>query len=116
MTTICWVATAWLGPETDRRVLISFYEKVRPAGPGWTSIRAAANVSGRAPAENIPLALLGWVAGCTAIWSSLFTVGNFLYQRPGTATLLLVVFIASGLTLLFVVRKLWADSAGSAPA
>jgi SSS family solute:Na+ symporter len=116
VTTICWVATAWLGPETDRRVLISFYEKVRPAGPGWKTIRAAANVSGRAPAENIPLALLGWVAGCTAIWSSLFAVGNFLYQRPGTATLLLAVFIASGLTLLFVVRKLWADSGGSVPA
>jgi SSS family solute:Na+ symporter len=110
VTTICWVATAWLGPETDRRVLIAFYEKVRPAGPGWKPIRAAANLSGRAPAENIPLALLGWVAGCAAIWSSLFAVGNFLYQRPGAAMLLLAVFAASGLTLLAVVRKLWADS------
>jgi solute:Na+ symporter, SSS family len=110
VTTVCWVATAWLGPETDRRVLIAFYEKVRPAGPGWKPIRAVAAPAGRRGAgDNIPLALLGWVAGCTAIWSSLFTVGNFLYQRPGTALGLLGVFIASGLTLLAVIRALWAD-------
>ncbi len=116
VTTICWVATAWLGPETDRRVLISFYEKVRPAGPGWKPIRAAAGVAGPAAGENIPLALLGWVAGCTAIWSALFTVGNFLYHRPGTAMLLLAVFVVSSLTLLLVIRKLWADSGQPASA
>src|SRR5689334_20993503 len=33
VTTICWVATAFVGPQTDRRVLIEFYRKVRPAGP-----------------------------------------------------------------------------------
>jgi Na+/proline symporter len=109
-TTVCWVATAWLGPETDRRVLIAFYEKVRPAGPGWKPIQAAAGPGGRrASSDNIPLALLGWVAGCTAIWSSLFTVGNYLYGRTGTAMGLLVVFLAGGLTLLAVIRSLWAD-------
>jgi hypothetical protein len=110
VTTVCWVATAWLGPETDRRVLISFYERVRPAGPGWNPIRAAANPSARSSPDNIPLALLGWVAGCTAIWSSLFTVGNFLYGRTGTAFLLLAVFIASSLALLAVIRRLWSTS------
>ena len=33
VTTICWVATAFLGPETDREVLVEFYRKVRPSGP-----------------------------------------------------------------------------------
>jgi Na+/proline symporter len=110
VTTVCWVATAWLGPETDRRVLISFYERVRPAGPGWNPIRAAANPATRSSPDNIPLALLGWVAGCTAIWSSLFTVGNFLYGRTGTAFFLLAVFIASSLTLLALMRHLWSTS------
>ena len=42
-TTICWVAAAYLGPETDRETLISFYHKVRPFGPGWAPIRALAH-------------------------------------------------------------------------
>lgn len=113
VTTICWVATAYLGPETDRATLISFYRKVRPFGPGWASIRREIGVSdeaARATHENVPLALVGWVAGCTAIWSALFAVGNFLYGRTGHAVALLVVFAASGAALLAVIRRLWSGS------
>ena len=35
VTTISWMLTAFLGPQTDRAKLISFYRKVRPFGPGW---------------------------------------------------------------------------------
>ena len=79
ITTVCWVATAYLGPETDRDVLIRFWKHVRPAGPGgsrsarWPACRRA-RVADR---DNMPLALLGWVAGCTAIWSALFAEGNY---------------------------------------
>ena len=63
--------------------------------------RRSAREAGLLPAthargDNIPLALLGWVAGCTAIWSALFTVGNFLYGRIRQALLLLAVFAVSG--------------------
>ncbi|HET7217190.1 MAG TPA: sodium:solute symporter family protein [Vicinamibacterales bacterium] len=108
VTTLCWVVTAYVGPPTDRDVLIRFYEKVRPAGPGWAPIRAIARVSGSAAsADNIPLALVGWVAGCTAIWSALFTVGNILYHRTGQALALFVVFTLSTAVLISVVRRLW---------
>ena len=113
VTTVCWVATAYLGPETDRATLLSFYRKVRPFGPGWTDIRREAGISeadAGSEQQNIPLALLGWVAGCTVIWSSLFTVGNFLYGRVGMGFALLGVFAVSGLALLSVVRRLWAAS------
>ena len=38
-TTVVWVAVAYLTPPTDRTTLLSFYKLVRPAGPGWESIR-----------------------------------------------------------------------------
>lgn len=110
VTTLSWLLTAFLGPETERRTLIDFYKKVRPFGPGWRSIRQEAGISEQEAAathENIPLALLGWTAGCAAIWSSLFTVGNFLYGRTVQAGLLLAVFIASSLVLLWTVNRLW---------
>jgi hypothetical protein len=92
--------------------LITFYQKVRPFGPGWASIREAAGIRDDGPrsaGENIPLGLLGWVAGCTVIWSSLFAVGNLLYGRHGYAFALLCVFLVSGLVLLRVVNRLWTD-------
>lgn len=111
LTTLCWVLTAYLGPQTDRQTLIEFYRKVRPFGPGWRSIRQAAGIPDEELAgshENIPLALLGWVAGTTVIWSSLFTIGNYLYGRRTMALVLLTVFLISGLVLLRVINKLWA--------
>ena len=109
VTTICWVATAYLGPETDRDVLVAFYKRVRPVGPGWRRIRQAAGVDERVvPAgESMPLALLGWVAGCSAIWSSLFTIGNMLYGRWNRAAILLAVFVVTASTLAWVLRQLW---------
>ena len=111
-TTLCWLLTAFLGPQTDRKVLIEFFRKIRPFGPGWTRIREEAGIPTEtvtASSQNIPLALLGWVAGCTVIFSALFAVGNFLYSRMNYAFLLLGVFILSGMILLYVVKRLWSD-------
>jgi Na+/proline symporter len=112
ITTVCWVVTAFVGPQTDERVLIEFYRKVRPFGPGWEKIRRQAGVGPEPEGENIPTALLGWFAGCTAIWSALFTVGNFLYGRTGTALLLTLVFAVSSSILVYVTRKMWAGESG----
>jgi Na+/proline symporter len=110
VTTLCWLLAAYLAPATDRAVLIAFYRKVRPAGPGWARIRREAGLTGRearASADNIPLSLLGWAAGCAAIWSSLFTVGNFLYGRTGAGFTLLVIFLLSSALLVWVINRLW---------
>ena len=111
-TTICWVSAAYLGPQTDLDVLIAFYRKVRPSGPGWAKIRQAAGIrpddpTDRAAQENIPQALLGWVVGCTSIWSALFMVGSFLYGRYLQAWLLAAVFALSTGILISIVRRLW---------
>ena len=116
-TTVCWVTTAYLGPKTDRDVLVRFYRMVRPAGPGWAPIRAISGVSDAelaATGDNIPMALVGWVVGCVSIWSALFTVGNFLYGRTSTALVLLVVFAISGAILIRIVQTLWTESAARA--
>jgi len=120
-TTVCWVTTAFVGPVTDRKVLVDFYTKVRPFGPGWKKVQKDAGlVDGwggpRAEGDNIPLALLGWVAGCTMIWSALFTVGNFLYGRMGTAVFLLATFVLSATALVYVVQRLWSGSKAEADA
>jgi hypothetical protein len=62
------------------------------------------------------MAIVGWISGCTLVWSALFTIGNFLYGRTGAGTLLLAVSVVSGLTVIWVVRKLWVgDDASQRP-
>ena len=120
ITTVMWLITAFVGPKTDRATLISFVQKVKPAGPGWTDIRAAAGISdGEVAVENrIGAAFVGWISGCVVIWSSLFAIGSFLYApgdptRWSTAWILTGVCVVSGLVLLRVTKQLWADSTAS---
>ncbi|MBZ5623612.1 MAG: Na+:solute symporter [Acidobacteriia bacterium] len=113
VTTVCWVAMAYLGPQNDPRVLMDFYMKVRPFGPGWRPIQERAGISNADATamdlrtENFPLSLLGWFTGCIMIWSALFTVGNFLYGRMGYAFGLFAVFAVTATILIQVVRRLW---------
>jgi len=109
ITTVCWIATAYLGPRTSQDTLVAFYRKVHPFGPGWEPIRAKAGISTAVQDESgsVPLAMLGWISGCVMIWSALFTVGNFLYGRYGYALGLLAAFVITGMILIRVIQRLW---------
>jgi Na+/proline symporter len=120
LTTLSWLITAYVGPQTDRATLISFCQKVKPAGPGWTDIRAEAGISdAEISQENrIGSAFVGWISGCALIWGSLFAIGNFLYssgdpQRLTMAWVLTGVTVVSGYVLLKTTQQLWADSTAS---
>jgi len=111
-TTVCWLITAYVGPATDPAALAEFYKKVRPFGPGWRQVREQLGISEEearteAKTQNIPQALIGWVMGCTMIWSALFTVGNFLYGRTGYAMALFAIFIVSGSIVVWIVKRIW---------
>jgi Na+/proline symporter len=117
LTTVAWLVTAYVGPQTDRATLISFCQKVKPAGPGWTDIRAEAGISDAEIAQEnrVGSAFVGWIAGCALIWGSLFAIGNFLYasgdpQRLTMAWILTAVTVVSGYVLLKVTQQMWADS------
>jgi solute:Na+ symporter, SSS family len=110
VTTICWIATAYLAPATDPGVLRTFYLKVRPGGPGWAPVRAALGAEADGvTGDPLPLALVGWVFGCAMVWSSLFTIGHVLYGNTGTAMALGAVAVVSALALSRVARALWGD-------
>jgi hypothetical protein len=106
ITTTVWVTVACLGPATDRSTLVEFYRLVRPAGPGWETVRAEA---GLPPSpDSIPMALLGWVSGCGFVYAALFGTGSLLYGHYPQFALWVVVFLACSVGLLRTVPRLWA--------
>ncbi|MEO5820735.1 MAG: Na+:solute symporter, partial [Vicinamibacteraceae bacterium] len=110
-TTACWVATAYLAPQTDPEVLRSFYLKVRPGGPGWGPVRASLGVEADAAVgDPLPLALVGWALGCTMVWSALFTIGQALYGEWALATWLGATAVVSGTALAMISKRLWPDT------
>ncbi len=57
ITTAVWLTATFLTRPVDLTTLVAFYEKVRPAGPGWKRVRALSN------AGNSPDRLLAGVGG-----------------------------------------------------
>jgi len=107
ITTLVWVIATFAAEPTDRETLMRFCKLVRPAGPGWAKLRAAAGVEGSP--DSLPMALLGWAVGCLFVYAALFGTGSFLYGRTTQGMLWTVVFIVTGLSLLRLVPRMWAS-------
>jgi SSS family solute:Na+ symporter len=108
VTTLVWLAAMYATKPTDRSTLVSFYKLVRPAGPGWSSIRAETGV-GSSP-DSLPQAFLGWMLGCVFVYAALFGAGSVLYGRTGLAAMWIVLFVASGAGLVRLLPRLWSGS------
>lgn len=104
-TTVIWVAVTFLTPGTDPARLRSFYELVRPAGPGWASIRRETGLP--ASPDSLTQSLVGWILGCTFVYAALFGTGSVLYGRTTAAIIWLSVCAISGFGLTRVMPRLW---------
>ena len=105
VTTIVWLTVTFLTPPADTATLDAFYLKVRPAGPGWASVRAR---TGAPPSpDSLPQALLGWVAGLLAVYSALFGTGAYLYGNIGAGVLYTAIFIASVYAVIRLTSTIW---------
>ena len=108
LTTTVWVAVTFLTKPTDTETLRRFYRKVRPAGRGWAKVMGPEGAEG--PRDSMSLAFLGWVFGCTFVYSGLFGTGALLYGHPLQGTVCLTVTLGAGLGLAWVVPKVWRES------
>jgi Na+/proline symporter len=108
LTTVVWVVVTFLTKPADTETLRRFYRKVRPAGRGWAKVVGPEEADG--PRDNLSLAFLGWVFGCTFVYSGLFGAGALLYGHPLQGTVCLIVTAGAGLGLAWVVPKIWRES------
>jgi len=111
-TTVIWMTVTFLGPQTDRATLVSFFKLVKPAGPGWKSVQAEAGVG---PSPDSPAqAMIGWVLGCTFVYSALFGTGSLLYGRMPQFYMWLGLFIVSGIGMARVLKGFWTGAGAAA--
>jgi len=96
VTTVGWLAVAFLTPATDPATLREFCRRIRPGGPGWRRVMDEARRDGEElddgpGAWDVPLGLLAMGVGCVMVYSMLFAVGKFIYGEWVPATVMAVV-------------------------
>jgi SSS family solute:Na+ symporter len=105
ITTVVWVATTYLTPPVDDATLDEFYQKVRPAGPGWDRVRRRTGAP--ASPDSLPSSLLGWVLGLVAIYAVLFGTGAYLYGETLQGAGYTLLFIAAATWLVRLTSQVW---------
>ena len=105
LTTLVWLLVTFATRPADAETLRAFYRTVRPAGRGWAAVVGPEEVAG--PRDSLSLALLGWVLGCSFVYSALFATGAFLYGNLLQGAVCLAVAVAAGGGLAWVVPKIW---------
>jgi Na+/proline symporter len=94
VTTAVWVAATFATAPEPRATLAAFYEKVRPAGPGWKRIAGAEGVAARR--GEIPRNLLMWALGTVFVYSIMFATGAVIFGQHSRATLFGAALVVSG--------------------
>jgi solute:Na+ symporter, SSS family len=115
-TTIAWITTTFLTKPESKETLRSFYRLTLPGGPGWKRVVEEAEADGDMINEGnkgkpweMPIQLLLVFVGCVVIYSSLFSIGSFLYGNVLTAIGMLVLAILGTVFLFKSFGKLRAN-------
>ncbi len=117
ITTVAWVAVTFMTRPTEQSVLLSFYTKVNPGGPGWRRVLERARAEGEEIEMEsgwiVPLGILCMFAGCVAVYSALFAIGYLIY---GNLPLALVLVAVAVLAVIYILRMWSRISRSSEPA
>lgn len=101
ITTIVWLLITFLTPPEDKEVLLSFYKKTTPGGPGWKSI--VGNEQIEKSKWSVPSGILAMILAIVLIYSLLFATGYFIYGKLQLGMVLTTVALIS----IYFLNKVW---------
>jgi Na+/proline symporter len=103
-STFIWVLVTFLTDPEDESLLVSFYERVKPAGRLWQKIYQKFNL--QVSKDSIGLSLRSWIIGIIYIYCFLFAVGNFFFGGFWIGIILLTISVICMVILWKDLRKL----------
>jgi SSS family solute:Na+ symporter len=111
ITTTCWLIVTFLTRPTDSQTLRKFYRLIRPGGNGWNAVlrRAEADndpIKETARPGDLPLGIICMVAGCFAVYSTVFAVGFYIYSKTTSAVICTIIALAAAVFLTKTWTKL----------
>jgi Na+/proline symporter len=89
-STIVWLAVTFATPPETDAVLDAFYRRVRPGGPGWTTVSSRLGF-GPEPIPGGALAWTNWLAGIIAVYATLFGLGKLIFGYIGSGIALMII-------------------------
>ncbi len=99
ITSVIWITVMYVTKPESEEVLLRFYEKVQPGGPGWKHISTRAKIS----VENHLGKDLARVFGAAMIlFGLMFGTGGLLLLKSSTAIVMLSFAVIGGLLVRYL--------------
>ena len=89
ITTLGWLLVTFITPPENKKTLLNFYKKIKPAGPGWICVSQGY----KRQKESISSGIIEMLLATIGIYSLLFATGYFIYGVYDIAILLLILTI-----------------------
>ncbi|WP_405568208.1 sodium:solute symporter family protein [Polaribacter sp. Asnod6-C07] len=113
ITTAIWLLFTFITKPEKQEVLIKFYNKTQPGGPGWIPVLEKVENNKIILEENknwnVPSGILAMLLGCILIYSCLFTTGYWIYGEYTIAIITSVIAIISAFLLIKTWKKIKTD-------
>jgi Na+/proline symporter len=106
VSTVIWLGVTFATKPEPEATLDSFYQRVRPGGPGWAVVSTRLGY-GREEIPGGALAWTNWIAGIVAVYASLFGIGRLVF---GHTTAGLVMLGVAALAFAWIARSFRGDS------
>lgn len=110
LTSISWIfVTLVTKPETEE-VLLNFYQKVYPGGPGWKSVLDAAELKGKKITGSkekwdVPNGILCMLFGTLSVYCILFSIGSLIYGNDSSFMFTSILGLLSLVALSYFWKK-----------
>ena len=101
ITTVVWLVVTFATPAEDKEVLLSFYKKTVPGGPGWKAV--VGNEQIESEGWSVPSGILAMLLALAMIYSMLFATGYFIYGNLQLGGLLTVIALIAA----YLLSKVW---------
>ena len=107
ITTGVWLVVTFSTPAEDKEVLLRFYKKTAPGGPGWKAI--VGNEQIKNEGWSVPSGILAMLLALVMIYCLLFATGYFIYGNLQLGGILIFTALISTLLLSKVCSRIKVD-------
>lgn len=111
ITTVIWILVTFITKAESQDVLVNFYKKTQPGGPGWTRVLKKVNSEDLKLIDinknwNVPAGILAMLIGCVLIYGCLFATGYWIYGQYKHASIASIIVIIAAFYLIKVWKKI----------
>ena len=106
ITTSSWILVTLLTKPSDNRILLEFYNRIKPYGIGWNGFLKSNNIKKTRNNEDSSMKdLLLMFLGIITVYFGLFGMGYFIYNKLLIGTIMIIISLISAYTTNYIMSN-----------